>query len=91
MDVPTWGNGGLMTQMTQVCRTVQAGMPGTAWLSVIWRWAAIAWQLHTTYQPPLSLRSVVLCHWILTVCHRTLTDASLCHRSLITAGQRLSA
>lgn len=33
----------------------------------------------------------VPCHWILTVCHRTLTDASLCHRSLITAGQRLSA
>jgi hypothetical protein len=51
MDVPTWGNGGLMTQMTQVRRTVQAGIPGTAWPSVIWRRAAIAWPSHTMYQP----------------------------------------
>ncbi|MEU9781456.1 hypothetical protein AB0H92_10865 [Streptomyces phaeochromogenes] len=33
---------------------------------------------------------LVPCHWILTVYHRTLTDASLCHRSLITSGQRLA-
>ncbi|WP_189710695.1 hypothetical protein [Streptomyces anandii] len=36
-------------------------------------------------------QGVVPCRWILTVRHRILMDVSLCHRSLITAGQRLSA
>ncbi len=42
-------------------------------------------------QTLMSQDRSVPCRWILTVCHRTLTDASWCHRSLITAGQRLSA
>lgn len=52
------GKRGLMTQMTQVGRTVQAGMPGRTWPPVIWRRAVIAWPSHTAYWPPPSARTV---------------------------------
>ncbi|WP_306972177.1 hypothetical protein [Streptomyces canus] len=56
-------------------------------------WWALSW-LRGTYFPlsvtdvDTEARTAVLCHRILSACHRTLTDASLCHRSLITPGQR---